>query len=320
MQVGKLVTLDGSRSIDPNADRLTYYWEQVFGSEHAAISEKGITLSDNTAEMPQFMAPTEPRLLKFKLTVTDPYGETDSDTVVIDVHRPPVANAGPDQTVLPGTKVELDGSASHDPDGSALSYRWKRTFGPEVELSNDRAVKPTFTAPNTETLFQFRLIVADKYGSYDIDHVVIKVRNQTETWGEWTATGNERTDPDDSLKIQREEQRTSNLGNTETRWVFDRNVPETWGPWTPTGNHQGCGPDRQAEQSPDLQLSEHRDAVRGRPRAEDLERVDGHRRGSWLRFGPRGRAVPHLALWGYGDSMGVRSRVAYMVELEQHRR
>jgi hypothetical protein len=39
-------------------------------------------------------------------------------------NRPPVANAGPDQTVPLGAVVTLNGGASTDPDGDALRFRW----------------------------------------------------------------------------------------------------------------------------------------------------------------------------------------------------
>ena len=68
------------------------------------------------------------------------------------VHRvagslPPVADAGPAQTVQVNSAVQLDGSGSSDPDGDTLSYQWSQTGGTAVTLSSATAVKPTFTAP-----------------------------------------------------------------------------------------------------------------------------------------------------------------------------
>ncbi|HHT9132863.1 MAG TPA: PKD domain-containing protein, partial [Candidatus Tripitaka californicus] len=37
---------------------------------------------------------------------------------------PPVASAGPEQWVIYGEKVTLDGSHSLDPDGNIVSYEW----------------------------------------------------------------------------------------------------------------------------------------------------------------------------------------------------
>jgi hypothetical protein len=49
--------------------------------------------------------------------------------------EPPVADAGPDQTVNEGDVVHLDGSTSHDPDGNVTKYDWD--FDTNVDSDGD---------------------------------------------------------------------------------------------------------------------------------------------------------------------------------------
>ena len=241
--VGTKVRLDGSGSKDPEGRGLTYRWDQDFGSETGAIADPGVSLNDNTARQPEFTAPKEPRVLKFNLTVTDVDGLSHTDSVKITVlNRPPVANAGPDQTVEPGSTVSLNASASSDPDGHDLDFEWEQQAGPTVSLSSTTVAEPTFTAPSVETTMTFRVTVTDIHDAAGSDTVTI--RTAPETWGEWSRTGNyEGCGPD----RQAEESRTSNYQNTETQWVADPE-DDPWGPWTDTGDYSGCGPNRQKKQ------------------------------------------------------------------------
>ena len=64
-------------------------------------------------------------------------------------NTPPVANAGPNQSVSTGTTVSLDGSGSSDANGDVLSYSWSLTSKPSgsnANLSGSTSSKPTFVA------------------------------------------------------------------------------------------------------------------------------------------------------------------------------
>jgi hypothetical protein len=58
-----------------------------------------------------------------------------------------VANAGPDQIVAIGTTVALDGTASRDADGNALTWKWALTTKPTgsvAVLSDPTVARPSF--------------------------------------------------------------------------------------------------------------------------------------------------------------------------------
>lgn len=177
VQEGASVTLTGSASKDPEGPIASCFWTQTGGP--------AVILSSRNAVDPTFTAPlagTSGKSLSFRLTVKDSGGLQSDDVVIVNVagptNNPPVANAGPDQEVSEGATIRLDGSGSRDHDDGIASYRWTQVSGPPVQLSNPRAIKPYFTAPNVGldgADLTFRFIVTDWAGLQSQDSVNIHV-------------------------------------------------------------------------------------------------------------------------------------------------
>ncbi|MBW2593581.1 MAG: hypothetical protein JRE58_11410, partial [Deltaproteobacteria bacterium] len=92
----------------------------------------------------------------------------------------PVAMAGFDQTVMEGSTVTLDGSASYDSDGSIDSYQWEQTGGVEIVLSDETAAVPTFVPPpisDDNVVLTFNLKVTDEDGFEDNDRIDVTVQD-----------------------------------------------------------------------------------------------------------------------------------------------
>ena len=82
------------------------------------------------------------------------------------VNSAPNAVAGAGQTVTSGASVTLDGNASNDPDGDALSYAWAQVSGATVTLSDASTATASFVAPtvSSDTILRFELTVSDNGG------------------------------------------------------------------------------------------------------------------------------------------------------------
>jgi hypothetical protein len=87
---------------------------------------------------------------------------------------PPVANAGPDQTIILTTNtVTLNGSASTDPNNDITTYLWTKISGPSsFAISNANAVQTQVTNL-IEGVYQFELKVTDARGLINKDMVQI---------------------------------------------------------------------------------------------------------------------------------------------------
>lgn len=169
----KLVTLIGE-GYDSDGNGLTFQWTQIYGET--------MTLSSYTVPEPTFMAPDvengEIKVLTFELLVTDPFGESSSDTVEVivnSVNNPPVVNAGHDVFVINSINVISIIPTVSDPDDDVLTYEWEQISGQEVNLSSitqkHLTLEPiTFDFSQTDPL-TFQITVDDGFGGIASDQV-----------------------------------------------------------------------------------------------------------------------------------------------------
>jgi hypothetical protein len=127
--------------------------------------------------------PSQRRYFPITFTATTAAEESASHSLtvcVVNIPQPPVAEADPEAiTVDEGDVVTLDGSASADPDGGALQYKWTSDqVGVSCEPTN--AAVCSFTAPPVGTgalTVTFTLEVKDDDNKTATDVVVVTVGN-----------------------------------------------------------------------------------------------------------------------------------------------
>ncbi|MDC1287530.1 PKD domain-containing protein, partial [Gammaproteobacteria bacterium] len=152
------VQLDGSGSSDPDGDALTYAWSLV-----STPSGSTAAISDPASITPQFLIDL-PGTYLAQLIVNDGTVDSAPDTVEIStINTPPVAVAGPNQSVIVDAQVQLDGSGSSDVDGDQLTFLWSILSAPAgsaAQLSDSGAVMPTFD-PDLAGDYQIQLVIND---------------------------------------------------------------------------------------------------------------------------------------------------------------
>ena len=168
---GEQVSLDGSGSSDANGDLLTYLWSFV-----SVPSGSTAALASSTTAKPSFKADLEGSYV-VRLVVNDGTVDSVADTVTITASNSvPVANAGPDQSVIVGATVTLNGSGSSDANGDPLSYSWSFASVPSgsaAALSSSTTVNPSFTAGLSGT-YVVSLVVNDGVTNSVADTVEIQ--------------------------------------------------------------------------------------------------------------------------------------------------
>jgi hypothetical protein len=165
-------SLDGSKSYDPDGTISTYQWTRISGPNMPA------TIGVNAAilNLGGLVAGT----YSYQLTVTDNNGASSSGQVKVIVtaaaNLAPIANAGANQSITaPANSVNLNGSASSDPDGTIVSYNWVTVSGPgSITISNSNTATPNVVGLQPGG-YVFELTVTDNKGATAKDQVDVTV-------------------------------------------------------------------------------------------------------------------------------------------------
>ncbi len=157
---GQWIDFDASASHDPDGHIVDYRWS--FGD--------GTTASGAHVTKRY----TSPGTYTVRLTVRDDHGATGIATKTITVgapaNQPPVADFSYSPTHPdPGQVVSFDASASHDPDGSIVEYRW--SFGDGATASG-ATVTHSYASAGSYTV---ELTVRDNSGATDTKTATIQV-------------------------------------------------------------------------------------------------------------------------------------------------
>ena len=169
--------LDGGASSDPDNNIVSYRWVKIAGPGSFTI----INANNVTMEVVDLVQGT----YSFELLVTDAGGAFSRDTVQVianffSSNKPPVADAGTDQKrTLRSTRIPLDGSGSHDPDGVIVRSTWSQIKGPNIATITHLNLPVSSIVGFVEGIYIFRLEVIDDKGATDADTVQIEFVRDT---------------------------------------------------------------------------------------------------------------------------------------------
>jgi len=215
---GSIVSLDGRASSDPNGDALGFQWSL----SARPVGSAAFLVSSNTSR-PAFLADVA-GMYVLTLTVNDGRLSSASVTVTVTVTAPniaPVANAGPDRTVVTSSLVQLDGTSSSDANGDALTYFWalSKPGGSTATLTGATTATPRFT-PDIVGVYAVSLVVNDGRASSVADAAVITVTSATvgpfSVSGTVFATNVSTVDSDTNDPNQLRRARNNTFGTSQT--------------------------------------------------------------------------------------------------------
>lgn len=220
--VGVLVPLDGRASTDTDRgpQPLTFAWSVATVPPGSALQDADLR---TPAQAQASFVPDVPGVYGLTLLVSDGQAQA-TDTVLVTAARdvPPNARAGADQTVELGQEVQLDGSASDDPDQvpQPLTHAWRLVSLPPGSALTNAALRQAQTAsarftPDVPGSYVLELAVSDGLETA-LDRVLITVQPRPRTWRDVSALVQASVANERSVIDRRTGQMTSTVDITLT--------------------------------------------------------------------------------------------------------
>ena len=169
------VSLDGTRSFDPDGTIVAYNWNRTSGPG-------AITITNANTPTPAIYG-LQAGLYIFELTVTDNAGATGKDQVAITVNAdttnaspsPVIANAGNDTTItMPADTAILNGLKST---GNINTYQWQQLSGPNIAVILSSSTPVSMVENLVAGEYIFKLTVTDNLNNADTSIVKVTVVN-----------------------------------------------------------------------------------------------------------------------------------------------
>lgn len=162
-----------------------FSWSQIGGPIVPLLNANSAT---PTLTTPNLAVGQTSQVLSYQVVVSDGLFSSNAVVELTVQHRnlPPVAQVESPLIVNEGSPVTLNGSASYDPEASALTYSWSNTSSvapcSDTILSGEAMVAPTFTAPlvgsaGATCTFDLTVSDADGLASAPPARVVVMVEN-----------------------------------------------------------------------------------------------------------------------------------------------
>ncbi|NOZ85892.1 MAG: hypothetical protein GXP49_06450 [Deltaproteobacteria bacterium] len=182
----KEVQLDGTGSIDPDGDTLTYNWSITQKPDGSLAANDWISPNNSTDASRPVFKPDRGGKYFIRLMVDDGKGGTDTDNMWVTAYNePPKAHTGGPYSVLNKHEITLNGSAT-DKENDPLSYEWHFVKLPKgsalknSDITDLDTLTPSFT-PDKKGKFTLALVVTDWDRAHNTDMTDVDSLNNPPT-------------------------------------------------------------------------------------------------------------------------------------------